>query len=91
MARRLSSEELREKLREQEERVRAMKKALEDQTRYEEARTNADIIRTIRAYWEALPDVERPDWSLMPEHISDMIKDKTYQRQGQSAADSYLI
>ena len=91
MARRLSSEELREKLREQEERVRAMKKALEEQTHYEEARTNADIIRTIRAYWEAIPDVERPDWSLMPKHISDMIDDQTYQRQGQSADDTYLV
>ena len=73
MARKKTSAELEEAVREMEARLAKAKEQLRLQSKAEEAHTNAEIIRALHDFHSALPSNERPDWSNMPEYIRSRI------------------
>ncbi len=69
MSKKKTSADLAADIRRLEERLRQAKEEERRVSKAEEARTNADVIKAVKDYWEALPSFSRPEWADMPEHI----------------------
>ncbi len=66
---RKSAAELAEEVARLERRLAKAKEKERMQTKAEEARTNASIIKVIKDYWDALPNDNRPRWEDMAEYV----------------------
>lgn len=73
MARKKTAAELAEDVRKLEKRLAKAKEQEHRQSKAEEARKNADIIKAVRDLWAALPQDERPEWDDMPGYIRGQI------------------
>lgn len=85
MAKNKSAAELAEDVRKLEERLKAAKEKEKQKSKAEEAKHNAAIIKTVREYWAALPEKDRPKWEEMPDYIRDILyhEDETDQEEEQ--------
>lgn len=69
MSRKKTAAELAEDVRRLEQRLNKAKEKERRQSRAEEAKQNADVIRAVREYWDAMPVHERPAWKDMATYI----------------------
>ena len=72
MARKKTAKELADDIRALEARLAKAREKQRQQSKAEEAMTNASIIRVVREWWDALPEGERPRWEQMPEYLRQM-------------------
>ena len=81
MARKKTAAELAEDIRALEERLSKAKERQRQESKAEEARLNASIIRAVREGWDAMPPEKRPSWDRMAEYVKRMFAMTDSQRE----------
>ena len=83
MGRQKSSAELEDDIRRLEERLNAVREKKRQLSKAEEAKQNAAVIKSVKEYWAALPEQERPRWEDMPGYLNGIFYHKEAADQGE--------
>ena len=69
MGKRQTKEELQEKEKRQQERLKQTRKQLKQATMAEEAKLRKEIVDAVKEWWEAAPEDKRPKFEDLPEYF----------------------
>ena len=76
MGKKKTAAELAEDVKRIEQRLQEARERERQASKAEEARFNADIIKSVRQIWSALPEEDRPDWSEMGVYLLQLSKQR---------------
>ena len=87
MARKKTAAELAAEVKRLEERLEATREKEKRQSKAEEAKQNAAIIREIREWWTARPEKDRPKWEDMPGYLHGILTGMVGTKQAGGAGE----